>query len=267
MSTFSFRRLVIEGALVDPMSTSEPPIDGLLPGTLARRLMREADRATLATRRVDGWPFASLVEVATDHDGSPLLLLSELAEHTKNIRVEARVSLLFDGTVGLAEPLTGPRLSVLGTIQPSQDEVHRRRFATRHPGARAYAGFGDFHHWHVSIEKAHLVAGFGRIRWLAREEVLVSGDATLLARHAMDIVDHMNLDHGDAIDLYARVLLGRPGQGWRMADVDPDGCDLRLNQCTARLNFESLSFALNDVRNQLVNLVARARAQDREPTF
>ncbi len=82
----------------------------------ARALMRVADTATLATAGRDpaGWPHASLVLVALDHDASPILLLSDLAEHSKNAAGDDRVSLLFDGTAGLAERLTGPRLGVRG---------------------------------------------------------------------------------------------------------------------------------------------------------
>ncbi len=82
----------------------------------ARALMRVAETATLATAGRDpaGWPHASLVLVALDHDASPILLLSDLAEHSKNAAGDDRVSLLFDGTAGLAERLTGPRLGVRG---------------------------------------------------------------------------------------------------------------------------------------------------------
>jgi heme iron utilization protein len=231
------------------------------PGGLARRLMRAADRAALATRRADGWPYGSLVEVATDHDGSPLLLISELAEHTKNLRADPRLSLLFDGTRGLAEPLTGPRVSVLGTARPSMDDRHLRRFVARHPSASAYAGFGDFHCWQVKIEKAHLVAGFGRIHWLHPKDVEILLDTTYLSNQAADIVDHMNQDHGDALDLYARALLGKSGEGWRMTGIDPDGCDLRHGADTARLAFESLVLNPEDARNQLVSLAEKARAE------
>lgn len=226
-------------------------------GTLARRLVRLADRATLATRRADGWPYASLAEVATDYDGSPLLLLSELAEHTRNLRADPRLSLLFDGTIGLAEPLTGPRVSVLGTARPSEENGHRRRFIQRHPGAIAYAGFGDFHYWYVTVEQAHLVAGFGQIHWLAAAEVLVGEGA--LAGQAAGIVEHMNQDHGDAIDLYARVLLGQSGEGWQMADIDSDGCDLVRAGETARLAFDVPVLTASEARGRLVELVGRAR--------
>src|SRR5690349_7870141 len=104
----------------------------LPPGAIARGVMRAADRATLATLvRGDqpdaGAPYASLVLVALDHDASPLLLISALADHTRNLAADPRVSLLFDGTAGLDEPLTGPRVSVAGRAARNDDPGPRPR--------------------------------------------------------------------------------------------------------------------------------------------
>ena len=111
-----------------------------LPRTV-RNLLRGLDRASLATRAAgaaDGaaWPYASLVLVAVDHDLSPILLLSDLAEHTKAIAADRRVSLLFDGTAGLAQPLTGPRVSLLGRAARTDDERLKRRFLRPSSGCR-----------------------------------------------------------------------------------------------------------------------------------
>jgi putative heme iron utilization protein len=144
-------------------SAIHPPAE--TPASRARAVMRATDRAALATSQA-GWPFASLVLVAFDHDASPLLLISDLSEHAKNIKAEPRVSLLFDGTQGLDDPLTGPRVTVLGEARPVEDQRLRDRFLARHPSAKLYAGFADFHLHRLVVERAHLVAGFGRIHWL-----------------------------------------------------------------------------------------------------
>ena len=93
------------------------------PATLARRLLRASDRAALSTAlrddRDETWPYGSLVLVACDHDGAPLLLLSDLAEHSGNIAHDPRLSLLFDDTAGLDDPLTGARLTLLGRAEIS----------------------------------------------------------------------------------------------------------------------------------------------------
>lgn len=238
------------------------------PAETARRVMRASDRAALATLQpapsgTDGpWPYPSLVLVAFDHDGSPLLLVSELADHTRNIKADARVGLLFDGTGGLDEPLTGARVSVLGRAEPTDEPRHRARYLARHPGAALYAGFADFRMHRVSVERAHLVAGFGRIHRVEGRDILFASDATeILAQCEVDVVQHMNEDHADAIELYATVLLGRAGGGWRMTGLDPDGCDLRLGAETARLGFDRPATDAQGARAELVRLARLARGQ------
>src|SRR5436305_1465105 len=110
------------------------------PAMTARRLLRGLDRASLATT-LEGRPYASLVLVATAADGAPLLLLSDLAQHSINIKADPRVALLFDGTAGRADPLTGPRVSLLGRAAPSAAPGDRARFLARHPAAALYADF------------------------------------------------------------------------------------------------------------------------------
>ncbi|UYN94435.1 MAG: DUF2470 domain-containing protein [Enhydrobacter sp.] len=231
-----------------------------------RDLLRGLDRAALATALPTGaegepaWPYASLVLVAVDHDLSPLLLLSDLAEHSKAIAADARVSLLFDGTAGLDQPLTGARASVLGRAAPVDDERLTRRFLARHPDAAMYAGFKDFHLYRVVPERVHLVAGFGRIKWLDATELLAVPPLPELMESEAGIVAHMNDDHGDAVQLYAGKLLGLPGSDWRMTGVDAEGIDLRRAGRVARLPFESPLAAAGQARQALIALVAKARA-------
>jgi heme iron utilization protein len=227
--------------------------------------MRATDRATLATiARPDlpdaGAPYASLVLTALDHDASPVLLISALADHTRNIMANPHVSLLFDGTAGYDEPLAGPRVSVQGRAVWTDDARHRTRYLARHPGAAMYAGFGDFGFYRVEATRAHLVAGFGRIHWIdARDVVLDTGASAALAEHEAAIVEHMNTDHADAVQLYANRLLGRAGEGWRMTGIDPEGVDLRRAGAVARLPFAAPVHDPESARAELVRLVKHAR--------
>ena len=227
-----------------------------------RTLLRELDRASLATilpAEPAGWPYASLVLVAVDHDLSPILLLSDMAEHTKAIKADGRVSLLFDGTGGLDQPLTGPRATVLGRAERIADERLKARFLARHPDAALYAGFKDFAFYRLAVERAHLVGGFGKIRWIEAAE-LVPPQAEGLAEAEAAIVEHMNADHADAIQLYAAKLIGRAGDGWTMTGIDPEGIDLRRGGEVARLAFDEPLRAAGEARKTLVALVGRARA-------
>lgn len=233
-----------------------------------RALLRGLDRAALATALPapsggDGgaaWPYASLVLVAVDHDLSPVLLLSDLAEHTKAIAADSRVSLLFDGTGGLDQPLTGPRVTLLGRAARTADERLGQRFLARHPDAAMYAGFKDFHFYRIALDRAHLVAGFGKIRWLEAAELLPGPALAGLAESEAGIVSHMNQDHADALQLYAQKLLELPGSDWRMTGIDAEGIDLRQAGRVARLPFDQPLANAAEARKVLVSLVGRARA-------
>jgi len=228
-----------------------------------RDLVRGLDRAALATAlpvESGAWPYASLVLVAADHDLSPILLLSDLAEHTKAIAANGRVSLLFDGTQGLDQPLAGPRVTLIGRAARTDDERLGRRFLARHPDAAMYAGFKDFHFYRVAMERAHLVGGFGKIRWLSAPELMIAPPPAGLAEGEEGIVSHMNEDHADAVQLYAGKLLGLAGSNWRMTGIDAEGIDLRQGGRVARLAFDAPLRAANEARKVLVALVAKARA-------
>mgnify|MGYP003343331455 FL=1 len=235
------------------------------PATAVHGLLRRLDRAALATvlpeAGGDGtaWPYASLVLVALDHGLAPILLLSDLAEHSKAISADARVSLLFDGTAGLDAPLTGPRVTLVGRAAPADDLEARRRFLARHPDAAMYAGFRDFRFYRVTPERAHLVGGFGKIHWLERD-ALRGPPLAGLAEAEEGIVAHMNEDHADAVQLYAHRLLKRTGNGWKMTGIDRAGIDLRKGGDVGRLEFDMPLSAVEEARGVLVSLVAKARA-------
>lgn len=231
--------------------------------------MRAQAHAVLATSLADGAsmrPYASLVAVACDMDASPLLLISGLAQHSRNIAADPRVSLLFDGggPAEKADPLAAPRLSLLGEASRCDDQRSLARFVARHPDAEQYARFADFHLYRVAIGRGHLVAGFGRIAWVEAEELRFAGDAELLAEAEPEIVAHMNADHAEALALYASRLLRRPEGAWRLTGIDPEGIDLRCETAHARLDFagHSLGPVLEPgaARQVLVTLAAKARA-------
>lgn len=225
---------------------------------LARALLRRQDRAALATSMA-GAPYVSLVLLALDLDASPLLLLSDLAQHSANIAADPRIALLCEDTAGHADPLAGPRLSVLGRAEASTDRRLLARFTARHPSSRRYAGFGDFRLYRVRVERAHLVAGFGRIEWVAGAALIQAGDFAALAAAEPEILAHMNADHAEVLDLIALRRLGRAGTGWRMSGIDPEGIELRREAQTARLDFPGPATTPQAVRQALQALAAAAR--------
>lgn len=233
------------------------------PGQTTRALIRAADRAALATtsHESEAWPYVSLVLCACDHAGAPLLLMSDLAVHSQNLTADSRLSLLFDGTAGLLDPLTGARASVLGRAERCDDAESLARFTARHPSATDYALFADFHLYRVAIERAHLVAGFGAIDWIDASDITYdTADSGTLAATESDIVSHMNTDHGQALDAYARNLLGLAGDGWTMTGIDPEGVDLRCGSDVARLTFDIPVRNSGEARERLVALAHEAQS-------
>lgn len=226
----------------------------------ARHLLRSASFGSLATimRDTDGAPYASMVAVATDHDGSPILLISDLADHTKNLKQNGQISLLLIGHNTDEDPMTGERLTLQGSISSSAEASLRQRFLARHPSAARYADFGDFGFYRVTIERAHLVAGFGRIHWIPGARLTIDPPKALIEAES-EIVAHMNDDHADAVELYATKLLHRANGAWRVTGVDMEGADLRCQGQIARLPFGTVVKDSTDVRNELVRLVNKAR--------
>jgi putative heme iron utilization protein len=140
---------------------------------IARVLLADMKTAALGTLTAGGGPFASYVTVAPAADGSPLLLLSKLAAHTRNLTRDPRASLLFvqEPEPG-SEMLTAARLTVTGKASPDSDPESRELFLARHADAARYADFGDFCFYRFHIEAGHLVAGFGRIVGFTPRELL-----------------------------------------------------------------------------------------------
>jgi putative heme iron utilization protein len=236
--------------------------DTFSPGAAARRILRLADTGSLATLNPDGSPFASLVTVATTPAGEPILLVSRLAVHTRNLDRDRRASLLLVAPGGEGgDPLAGARLSIAGSAGGPDDDPHvRRRFLARHPEAAGYAGFADFSFRRFVPTGAHLVAGFGRIVDLLPADLLtdVSGAEAMIEREE-GAVSHMNEDHAEAIALYATRLLGQPEGAWRMTGADPGGVDLRCGTMRARLDFPAPVRTPGDLRKALVEFAGEAR--------
>lgn len=229
----------------------------------ARTLLRASRSGALATVRPGaGDPYCSLVNVATAADGAPLLLLSRLAIHTKNLLADPRAALLLDdrGRPGAGDPLQGARISVSGRMVVSDDEQDRRRYLDRQPDAQMFVDFADFAIYRMQMSGAHLVAGFGRIVDLSAGDLLTDlTDAAPLVAAEAEVVAHMNADHADTCRLYATRLLGAPDAPWRCVGCDPDGLDLQHEGVALRLPFPRRITAPGLLRQVLKDLAAAAR--------
>ncbi|MCB1519566.1 MAG: HugZ family protein [Hyphomicrobiaceae bacterium] len=230
----------------------------------ARRIVRTALKGALATRLGDeGWPYASLVTVATTADGAPLMLLSDLAVHTRNLKLDQRASLMLDATDASGDPLAGGRVTLVGRVALAADDpLAKGRFLARHPTAAGYSEFADFAFYRLVIEKAHYIGGFGRIVDLGSDELLADvSDAETLMRAEREIVEHMNADHADAVHLIATRLLAAPAGDWQMIGIDPHGMDLRSDCEVLRLEFQVPVLSPGKAREVLVMLTHAARGE------
>ena len=228
----------------------------------ARRLIRAANVATLATQ-TGGQPYAALVTPAPSPDLSPLLWLSTLSEHTRQLAAEPRCALIFAGPPAEANPQTAPRVTVTGLAAPVPDaEVAplKARWLARHPYAAPYGDFGDFALWRVTIGAALLVGGFARAVRLRAADLAPdpAAVAAILAAEA-GIIAHVNQDHPDAVAAIAERLLGAGKGAWKLVAVDVGGCDLSEGNRTVRLAFPAPVGDADAVRAALVRAARQAR--------
>lgn len=232
---------------------------------LARSLLRRSRQGALATLTAgSGDPYCSLVNVASDADASPILLISRLALHTRNILGDSRVSLMLDERAA-GDPLEGARIMLAGrAVEPKGDQtgVLRRRYLNAHPSAEAFVKFKDFSLFRIDPSAAHLVAGFGRIVDLKPEQFLTDiRDAEGLLEAEQGVIEHMNEDHRDAMNLYATKLLGAENADWRCTGCDPNGIDMQAGITVLRLDFPERVTGPMELRKMLVRLAGEARAK------
>ncbi len=236
------------------------------PFRLARSLLRRSRQGALATLMAgSGHPYCSLVNVASHADASPILLISRLALHTKNILGDNRVSLMLDERAA-GDPLEGARIMLAGRAEeadPDQAGILRRRYLNAHPSAEAFVEFKDFSFFRIVPSNAHLVAGFGRIIDLKPNQFLTDiSDAAGLLEAEQGAVEHMNEDHREAMNLYATKLLGADSADWTCTGCDPGGLDMQAGAATLRLDFPERVTSAGELREMLVRLANEARARE-----
>ena len=232
---------------------------------LAKTLLRSARYGALATLELgSGAPLASRVAVATDMDGTPIVLVSALSEHTGAMLADPRCSLLL-GEPGKGDPLAHPRISLRCRAERLErgTAVHaraERRYLNRHPKAKLYAGFTDFAFFRLAVERAGLNGGFGKAYLLDRSDVIAELPANeALGGSEQAALDHMNADHRNAIDVYAHAFAGASGDGWTLTGIDAEGMDIMLGDDGRRVFFEAPLSGAAELRKMLVALVQQGR--------
>jgi putative heme iron utilization protein len=221
----------------------------------AKRLLRLSRTAALATLGADGAPLTTWVGCASDFDGAPLFLLSTLAQHTKNLALDARGSLLLTSLPDRGDPLNHPRLTIGGPIAPHPDPRARKRYLQHNPKAKLYAPFADFAIYRMRIEAVHFNGGFGRADRLVSADILAPpGDAAALIAAEDALLAEINASEGLAARLAGRREAGR--RVWRAVGLDAEGLDLSAGGAPARVDYLAPAFEPQEWRRRLADALA-----------
>lgn len=244
------------------------------PGAEVRHWLLSATTATLCTlaaeQEVEGWPFGSLAPFALRADGTPIVLLSEIAQHTRNLRRDPRVSLFVRDPNATGDAQASWRVTVLGRAQTiaadaaELEEIHAR-YRERVPGAKSYLDTHDFSYFAIEPLRVRVIGGFGAIRWLEpgaiRRDPLGGG----LREAASEILAHMNGDHEEALRLIVASATGAKPAHARMTTLDRAGFLVRT-ETPDELHYRGFGREIEarDAREVFVNLTRAAR--EAQPT-
>ena len=232
-----------------------------------RTLVSRTAVATLSTlsRKHAGFPFGSLMPYALDPQGRPLFLISNMAMHTQNLRVDPRASLFVAQTLTDGDPLGAARATVVGQAEPvpeSEVATAREGYLTTHENSRSWVDFVDFGFFRLEPVDIYYVGGFGVMGWVAARDYQEASPDPLAAA-APGIIEHMNADHGDAMILIARSYAGVEATEASMTSVDRLGFYLRLKTADGmkgtRINYPNEVRMPEETRKALIEMVRHAK--------
>lgn len=232
----------------------------------ARTLMHLGRVGTLSTqsRKQPGFPFGSVMPFGLDADGRPLLLISNMAMHTQNLKADPRASLLVMQDPGAVDLLGAARITLIGEATPlGEDDLAevRELYLKAYPNAKYWVDYDDFGFFRMSVKDVYFVGGFGVMGWVSAENY-VEADADPLADSAEGIISHMNQDHVDALAKLAKVHANIEASDARMTAVDRLGFHVRLTTAEgmrgARVGFTSEVRTTKQVREMFIEMLKAA---------
>lgn len=228
-------------------------------GSEARRFVRGQQNGVLSTlsRRLEGFPFGSVAPYITDHQGRPVILISTLAEHTRNLDADARVSLIVQPFA--ADMQVAARVTVVGRAErlPAKDQLGPR-YLRYLPQAENYFAMHDFHFYRIEPVRIRHIGGFGKIHWLEPEGYLAP--ETPLAEQETDILAHMNADHTEALRDLCRHVHGVTPETVSMIGIDGDGFDCRADAQVLRFDLPHFIHDAAEARTALIQQVQQCRS-------
>ncbi|HEX6388458.1 MAG TPA: DUF2470 domain-containing protein, partial [Solirubrobacteraceae bacterium] len=237
------------------------------PAEEARTLVSSMTVGYLATVGEGGDPWCSLVTYGPTADGDPVLLVSTMAEHGRNLAADPRASLAINDPSAPGDPLDRPRITLAGrVVAPQGDDAEAALDAhvAAIPGARLYAGWDDFSLWVLEVQRVRWVGGFARMDTVSPEEYRAA-EPDPTQPIAAKAVEHLNKSHTDGLLAIARELAGARGAVSAVCTgIDRYGIDLSCTgagqAAAARVEFDAPLTKAADVRPATVELAQRARA-------
>ncbi|MDQ3013590.1 MAG: DUF2470 domain-containing protein [Acidobacteriota bacterium] len=220
----------------------------------ARRLLNHQSLGVLSTQSVDveGYPFGSIAPYVLDYDGQPVMLISDIAQHTRNIKQNNKVSLtVFDRYTD--DPQAGGRLTWIGDAElvNQADAEIRQRYLRYFPSSESYFETHDFSFYCIHLRRARFIGGFGQIYWVESDAMLLKNP---FRKAEVSIVEHMNNDHEQALRHYCNVLKGVDVQTVTMTGIDSEGFDLLADGRKLRIDFDSPITTVEEARATLARL-------------
>lgn len=249
-----------------PLQPAEPG-PRRTPAEEARTLLASSTVATLGSLSDDGTPWASMVVFGTLGDGSPVIFVSTLAEHGRNLERDRRGSLMVAAPLTHADPLQNGRVTLAGRFEqpegPREQQAREAAYAAMQYG-RTYAKFGDFSLWVLRVERVRWVGGYG-VMGSDDAAAYLAAEIDPTAPSAAHAVAHLNDDHADALLLIAQRLAGYgDGTAASCTAIDRYGMDLSIatprGTAPARVGFAEPATAPDGLRAATVELAKRARA-------
>jgi heme oxygenase (biliverdin-IX-beta and delta-forming) len=220
----------------------------------ARRLLNHQSVGVLSTHSIDveGYPFGSIAPYTLNFDGEPIILISEIAQHTRNIKHNNKVSLtIFDWSAD--DPQASSRLTWIGDAETiaSSDTESRDRYLRYFPSAESYFETHDFSFYRIRLRRARFIGGFGQIYWIEPDAMLIKNP---FRETETEILEHMNRDHQKALFHYCKLEGVAAVEHVTMTGIDSEGFDMLADRRKLRIDFESPISTVEDARKSLVKL-------------
>jgi heme iron utilization protein len=226
----------------------------------ARRYLRRHRHGVLSTisKKLGGYPFGSVVPCVPDHSARPVIFISRLAEHTKNLDADPRVSLLVRDTN--SDVQDSARLTLIGNAVHANNNLAalEARYLKYVPDAARLVSLGDFSFYQIEPVALRYIGGFGAIHWISAQDYTPL--ANTMGECEADIVTHMNADHAAALRDYCRHFKRCQPAAVTMTGIDYDGFDVRADDELMRFDFDSPVVDAHMARAALVAMAAQARA-------